>query len=256
LGKEVKKGRGHTIPWLDLSLDQLRQYIRGDLGEARLLGRREPKRFVNMHHGDLHALGDVAEKDVLCLSCGGGQQSAVFALLGARVTVVDIAEGQLEGDREAADHFGYDVRTVYADARDLSSLQPESIDIVWGMTPCYVPSIREIYAQVARVLRPGGLYRTDVTNPTNFVIAWDGGGYRINRPYCEPAFQREDGAIEFRHYMDDIFNGLSDNGLLLSRVEDHGRERQPPPDVEPGSYSHEGAWIGGGITIFAKKADF
>ncbi|MBA3390538.1 MAG: hypothetical protein H0U02_14480 [Rubrobacter sp.] len=33
-------------------------------------------------------LGPVARKDVLCLACGGGQQSVAFALLGANVTVV------------------------------------------------------------------------------------------------------------------------------------------------------------------------
>ena len=30
--EEVKKGGGHTIPWLDLDLEQLHRYIRGDLG--------------------------------------------------------------------------------------------------------------------------------------------------------------------------------------------------------------------------------
>lgn len=253
--KEVGKGGGHTIPWLDLDLDQLRRYIRGDLGEERLLGRREPKRYLNMDPRDISALGDVEGKDVLCLSCGGGQQSAVFALLGARVTVVDLTRGQLEGDRKAAAHFGYDVRTIHADTRDLSALQPESIDIVWGMTPCYVPSIREVYTQVARVLKPGGLYQTDMTNPALFPIQWDGGGYRISRPYFETVLTRDDGAIEFRHYLDDIFNGLLDNGLLLLRVEDRGRERTPALDAKPGSYAHEGPWIGGGFRISAKKKD-
>lgn len=34
-------------------------------------------------------LADIDGKDVLCLASGGGQQSAVFSLLGAKVTVVD-----------------------------------------------------------------------------------------------------------------------------------------------------------------------
>ena len=147
----------------------------------------------------------------------------------------------------------WDRGIIHADARDLSSVQPESIDIVWGMTPCYVPSIREIYTQVSTVLKPGGLYHTVLTNPALFLIEWDGGGYRIGKPYFETTHTRDDGAVEFRHYMDDIFNGLADNGLSLFRVEDRGRDKKPPPDAQPGSYSHEGAWIGGGFTIFAKK---
>jgi SAM-dependent methyltransferase len=204
---------------------------------------------------NLRLLGDVEGKDVLCLSCGGGQQSAVFSLLSARVTVVDITEGQLEGDRTAAAHYGYDVRTIHTDARDLSSLEAGFFDIAWGMTPCYVPSIRDVYTQVARVLKPGGVYRTDQGKPGLFAVEWDGGGYRIGKPYAESTQTRDDGAIEFRHYLDDIFNGLSDNGFLLWRVEDNARYRKPIPDTRPGSYSHESAWIGGGFTIFAKKED-
>ena len=65
-------------------------------------------------------LGDVAGKDVLCLACGGGQQSAAFALLGARVTVFDLSEEQLERDREAARHYGFDIKIIQGDMRDLS----------------------------------------------------------------------------------------------------------------------------------------
>ncbi len=66
-------------------------------------------------------LCDVDGADVLCLASGGGQQSAVFGLLGAQVTVVDFSEKQLEGDRKAAAHYGFEVTTIQADMRDLSS---------------------------------------------------------------------------------------------------------------------------------------
>lgn len=252
---EVKKGGGHTIPWLDLDVDQLHRYIRGDLGEERLLGRREPRRFLNMNPRDISALGDAKGKDVLCLSCGGGQQSAVFALLGARVTVVDIAQGQLAADREAAAHYGYEVRTIHGDMRDLSCLEAGTFDIVYGMAPCYVPSIREVYTEVARVLKAGGLYTTGLTQPAIQPIERDRGGYRISKPYFEAVHPRDDGGIEFRHYMDDIFNGLSDNGLLLLRVEDPARYRKPAPDNQPGSWRHKSSYVGGWFTILAKKAD-
>ena len=37
-------------------------------------------------------LGDLHDREVLCLAGGGGQQSAAFANLGARVTVLDLTE--------------------------------------------------------------------------------------------------------------------------------------------------------------------
>ena len=58
---EVKKGGGHTIPWLDLDPDQLHRYMRGDLGEERLVGRREPRRYMNMAPEDLSLVGGVSQ---------------------------------------------------------------------------------------------------------------------------------------------------------------------------------------------------
>lgn len=252
---EVEKGGGHTIPWLDLDATSLREWIANEGNNQRLLGRREPRRFVNIDPADLRYIGDVEGKDVLCLSCGGGQQSAVYSLLGARVTVVDLADRQLDGDREAAHHHGYAVTTIQSDARDLSALDAETFDVVHAMTPCYVPSIRAVYAEVARVLKPGGLYRTDHAKPATFAAAWDGEGYRITRPYAESVVHRTDGAIEHRHYLDDIFNGLIDADLTLVRVHDNARHRSPPAGSSPGDYRHESDWIGGGFTLFARKPD-
>src|SRR3982751_1334037 len=52
-------------------------------------------------------LGNLTGKNVLCLAGGGGQQAVAFALQGARATVFDLSEGQLERDREAARYYGF-----------------------------------------------------------------------------------------------------------------------------------------------------
>ncbi len=174
----VQKGAGCTIPDLDLDPDRLRQYTRADLAAVREIGVIFPPNI----------LADVTGQDVLCLAAGGGQQSAVFALLGARVTVADLAEGQLAGDRRAAAHYGYPVTTIQADMRDLSCLEDESFDLVYGTGMCFIPEVRVVYAEVAKVLKPGGLYRVDFPNPaTEFVDwdSWDGTGYRITLPYAQ-----------------------------------------------------------------------
>jgi SAM-dependent methyltransferase len=199
-------------------------------------------------------LAGIQGKDVLCLGAGGGQQSAVFGLLGARVTVLDLAQGQLEGDRKAAAHYGYEVTTIHADMRDLSALPEESCDIVYATGLCYVPDIRQIYVEIARVIRPGGVLRLDVGNPALQFVAWDGEGYRITKPYCEVIQHREDDMFEFRHYMDDIFTGLLDAGFSLRLVLDPGRDKKPPPDAAPGSWAHEDAYVGSsGCVILAEK---
>ena len=96
----MKLKGGFTVPWLDLETETVLQYANGQLEQVpeTLFIIRPPGILINL-----------SGKDVLCLASGGGQQSVVLSLLGARVTVVDLTKGQLEGDREAAAHYGYDV---------------------------------------------------------------------------------------------------------------------------------------------------
>ena len=87
-----------------------------------------------------NVLAGVAGKEVLCLASGGGQQSAVFGLLGANVTVVDLAEGQLEGDRTAAGYFGYQITAICADMRDIPCVNDEAFALVYqAHCMAYVP---------------------------------------------------------------------------------------------------------------------
>jgi len=240
----VRERCGFTIPWLDLDPVIIRRYARGELDSVP-----EPLGWM----APCNILTGVEDKDVLCLAAGGGQQSAVFGLLGARVTVVELAQGQLEGDRKAAAHYGYEITTIHSDMRDLSCLDDESFDMVYGTAICYVPDTRQVYSEVARVLRQDGVFRVDFRQPAVHFVAWDGDGYRITKPYFEKIDRREDGAIEFRHYMDDIFNGLLDVGLSIRQVVDLSRNKKPDPQTPPGSWAHEEPYIGSAFVIVAKK---
>jgi len=234
-------------PTLDLDPTPLRDYGAGQTEQA-------PARLVDeMHPADL--LAGIAGKDVLCLAAGGGCQTAFFGLLGARVTSADLAERELEHDRAAAAHYGYEVRAIQADMRDLSELEEESFDLVWATSMHCVPDVREVYAQVARVLRPHGIYRPDFANPQGEFAheEWDGVGYRITRPYAERVRHTPGGAIEFRHYLRDIFGGLLAAGFSVQRVEeDPGFEKQDP-SATPGSYRHSDAYLVGFVIVARKE---
>lgn len=248
----VKKGAGCTVPWLDLELDLLRRYARGELETV-------PERFSDMYPSKV--LSEVQGKDVLCLASGGGQQSAVLGLLGAQVTVLDLTEGQLQSDRRAATHYGYKLTTIRGDMRDLSCLADASFDLVYqGNSMAWVPDVRQIYRGVARVLRAGGLYRVDFTNPaTEFVnfSSWDGEGYRITVPYgVTKRIERPDkdgpDSLQFRHYMGDIFNGLLAVGLSIQQVQDSPHYFRQSPETRPGSWDHSLMYLGG-FAIVARK---
>jgi len=205
---------------------------------------------------DPHGLmGNVAGADVLCLASGGGQQSAAFGLLGARITVFDLSDTQLERDRQAAAHYGLQVRTVQGDMRDLSAFASDTFDVVWHAHSInFVPDARQVFAEVARVLRPEGLYRVHLTNP--FVMGlderdWDGNGYPLNRPYADGEVRFEDphwdvwqvdgsvtrvvGPREFRHTLSTLINGLVEHGfVILGAWEDTSAD----PGADPGTWEH------------------
>jgi SAM-dependent methyltransferase len=197
-------------------------------------------------------LGDVRGKDVLCLAGGGGQQSAAFVVAGARVVVFDLAEGQLARDREAARHYGYDVATVQGDMRDLSAFGADRFDVVCQPYSInFVPDCREVFAEVARVLRPGGTYVLQAANPVAVGLgtrAWNGRAYEVRGFYEQGAEVVTDdeswvlpdgvdeGLIprprEYRHLLGTLLNGLLDCGFALLRVEEergHERSEEPPP---------------------------
>ena len=127
---------GFTRPWFDLTKKDILRY------RADALNNHE--QLQNMFPADI--LSDVEGKDVLCLASGGGQQSAVFGLLGAQVTVVDFSEKQLDGDRKAAAHYGYEVTTIQTDMRDLSG----------SADGCLPGALHGLYPRCGGSLRGGG----------------------------------------------------------------------------------------------------
>jgi ubiquinone/menaquinone biosynthesis C-methylase UbiE len=200
-------------------------------------------------------LGDVAGKDVLCLASGGGQDSAAFGLLGASVTVFDLSDVQLSRDQDAARSHGYTVQTVQGDMRDLSAFTANTFDIVWQPYSInYSPTVEPVIAEVARVLKPGGIYHLAFANP--FALAmdngWDGNGYPLRDLYRDGEditrffpiweLEQEDGTVvtverphEFRHTLSTMFNTLARQGFQFMQMSEWVR---PDIDPEQGSWAH------------------
>jgi SAM-dependent methyltransferase len=202
-------------------------------------------------------LGNLTGKNVLCLAGGGGQQAVAFALQGARATVFDLSEGQLERDREAARHYGYLVSTVQGDMRDLSAFHPASFDIVsQPYSLNFVPDCREVFTQVARVLRVGGMYSFWAANPFAAGLAthaWNGHACEIHRLYiqgeqleypdepwvfpADSSAPRPPGPREYRQLLSTLLNGLMDSGFTLLHMQEE-TGHAPGTDLIPGEWDH------------------
>ena len=201
-------------------------------------------------------LGDFTGKDVLCLAGGGGRQSAAYGVLGARVTVVDLSAEQLDRDREVADHYDLEIRTIWADMRDISFLDDDSFDLVdHAYSINFVPECLEVFKQVARVLRPGGYYKVMSANPFTAGIEpsdWNGSGYVLREPYVDGAsitYADQDwvydvafrgqipAPMEYKHSLSKIVNGLSETGFSIVHLSDNA-DMHPDLSAEPGSWDH------------------
>jgi SAM-dependent methyltransferase len=242
----VQAGVAFSRPWLDLD-------------EALARHRLDPEGLM----------GEVAGREVLCLAASGGQQSVAFGLLGAKVTVLDFCAPQLERDRETARHYGLEIATIQGDMRDLSPLADDSLDLVWQAHSLnFVPDKERVFDEVARVLRPDGLYRLEWTNP--FVHGvwddWDDRGYHLSQPYADGAEivyadpcwdfrngegqpQRVQGPREWRHGLGAVVNGLIRRGFAIRGLWEY---LDGDPAAERGTWEHTQAFAPPWLTLWAR----
>lgn len=231
----AKANIAYSRPFLDLNRDTAWETV-------------DPEEILRKRHPDLKGF------KVLCLAAGGGQQSAAFALLGADTTVLDLSETQLDRDRQAAEHYGLNISTLQGDMRDLSRFDDNSFDLVWHAHSLnFVPDARQVFRETSRILKPGGLYRLNCTNPFVHDVweEWNGSGYSINKPYKDGEIHRKDhywdvedengevvrvkGPREFRHTLGTLVNGMIECRFILLGIweENHGDPKEPP-----GSWEH------------------
>jgi SAM-dependent methyltransferase len=128
---------------------------------------------------DLHALGDVRDRDVLEIGCGAGQWSISLARMGARPVGIDLSIEQLRHAPALMSEAGTRFPVVNADA-ERTPLADASFDIV--ICDHGAMSFADPYLTVpeaARVLRPGGLFAFNVASAFHFVC-WDDEADRVS----------------------------------------------------------------------------
>jgi len=156
-----RTGRGRQ--WTELSL--VARAI-----NRRISGREEVDAYQYVL--ETHLQGRLPLERVLTLGCGGGELERGLTKYGlAREYVgLDIADGALERARAAAREAGLEaIRYERADL-DRLELPPKTYDIVFGVFSVHhVRELERLMDQVARTLRPGGLFvLNEYVGPTRF----------------------------------------------------------------------------------------
>ena len=180
---------------------------------------------------------DMQGVDLLCLAGGGGQQGPILAAAGANVTVIDNSPQQLERDQFVAEREDLAIRLVQGDMRDLSHFDDGSFDLI--VHPCsnlFVPNVRPVWLEAARVLRPGGSLLAGFINPVNYIFDQslaDEGVLEVRHtlPYSDlvsltseelDAYLDDLQPLEFSHTLEDQIGGQIDAGLAITGFyEDH-----------------------------------
>lgn len=211
--------------------------------------------------------GSIAGKQVLCLAAGGGRQSSLYAAAGAEVTVVDLSGAMLELDRQVAAERDYKLRLLETTMEDLSALNTGEFDIViHPVSSCYVADVMRVYAEVARVTRPGGLYISQHKQPTSLqssMTPGNDGNYGIENQYYRedpvPAPSavnknsrrlREPGAIEFLHRWEQLIGGMCRCGFV---IEDLVEPVHAKKHASIGSFAHRASYIAPYVRIKARR---
>lgn len=202
--------------------------------------------------------GSLAGKRVLCLAAGGGRQGPLHAAAGLDVTVVDLSDTMLARDREVAAARGLKLRVVQASMDDLSALGDGEFEaVVQPVSTCYVPDVRPVYAEVARVLHEGGVYVSQHKSPTSLQaaarVASD--GLTLEEPYyrdsalpaAKPCRTREPGTVEFLHRWEELIGGLCRAGFVLEDLS------EPSHTEEPGEHGHRSQYVAPYVRLLATR---
>jgi hypothetical protein len=194
---------------------------------------------------------------VLCLCGAGGRQGPLHAIAGGDVTVVDISRAQLERDREVADARGLSLRLIQGAADNLTGLADGSFDLViQPVSACYLPDVRPMYREVARVLRRGGVYVVQHKQPVSMRLwATAASTYELPAPFREGQrlvisgqdgaanpmsnANRERGAVEFTHSLQSLLGELCAAGFVITDFCEPARADAFAP---PGTASYQASF--------------
>lgn len=154
----------------------------------------------------------LAGASVLEIGCGTGRNTVFLAERAAQVLALDFSEGMLAQARARC--AGRAVRFVAQDIRSAWPTGDASIDVaVTDLVLEHIEDLAPIFAQAARVLRPGGVFFVSELHP-----AMQADGKQANFP--DPATGVEVRVPAFRHSVSEFVNTGIAAGLTLRRLDE------------------------------------
>ncbi len=163
---------------------------------------------------------------ILGLASGGGQQMPIFSALGAKCTVLDYSNAQINSERLVAHREGYEIDIVQADMTKPLPFPDESFDLIFHpVSNCYVEDVYPIWRECFRVLRQNGILLAGLDNGFNFVFDDDQTSFKYRLPYnplkdadlYKEAIEKNDG-LQFSHTIEEQIGGQLKAGFILKDI--------------------------------------
>jgi len=209
-----------------------------DLGDADFLWCPE-----GLREAEAHLLGEVAGRRVVEIGCGSAPCARWLATAGADVVALDLSGGMLARAADLNRSTGIAVPLLQADAGALP-LASDSMDLAcsaFGGLP-FVADAGAVFAEVARVLRPGGRFVASVNHPLRwpFPDSPDPEDLRVTssyfdrRPYVETDDAGRTVYVEHHRTVGDWVRAVVGSGLVLADLLE--------PEWTPGRTQTWGQW--------------
>ncbi|MDQ3403079.1 MAG: class I SAM-dependent methyltransferase [Actinomycetota bacterium] len=211
-----------NIAWWDADADDYHIEHGDFLGVADFVWCPE-----RLREQDARLLGDVDDRDVLEVGCGSASCARWLTAQGARAVGFDLSAGMLRYGAAANEATGLAVPLVRGNAERLP-FRDGSFDIAcsaFGAVP-FVADVGAVFAEVARVLRPGGTWTFSVTHPMRWIFPDDPGpdgltvanSYFDRTPYVEVDGNGVPTYVEHHRTLGDYVAALTSAGFAIFDV--------------------------------------
>lgn len=159
--------------------------------------------------------------DVCVLASGDNLAVFAFALLGAKVTSVDISNNQLKNAKKISDWLGLDINYICSDIQNLSTLKNNNYDLVFTSNGVFVwlPDLSVVFAEVYRILKTDAFYLFHEVHP--FTRPWENSvtEIKMKKPYFDIGPFGE--KVKNYHWkLEDIFNNLMKTNLEIIQMKE------------------------------------
>ncbi len=137
---------------------------------------------TTLHDLILKEVGDVRGRSLAHLLCHIGTDTLSWALLGAKVTGIDISPKSLKYARMLAEQMNISADFIEADILDVMDKVNDKFDIVFSSVGvlCWLPDIKRYAQTVRHLLNDGGFFYIYDGHPFRSVMVNDAGSTKPN----------------------------------------------------------------------------